>query len=278
MKWYSNRFSFLSGKTVAITGSTGGIGKELVAALNFLGARLILIDRNRKKAEKLRGKYPHSDITLITADMEDFSSVKAAAASLQQLKPDYLILNAGAYDIERRICDTSFDNVFQINFLSQYFLARSLSETVKRVVAVSSIAHNYSKINEQNIDFRDIRKASLAYGNAKRWLTLSLYSLFEHRPEKLSITHPGITFTGITDHYPKLIFALIKWPMKVIFMKPKKAARSVMEGLICSTKEGEWVGPAVLNIWGNPKKQRLKTYTKSELDFCKNNIEKIIKD
>ena len=39
-----------------------------------------------------------------------------------------------------------------------------------RIVAVSSIAHNYSEIDERDVDFSTRRKASIVYGNAKRYL------------------------------------------------------------------------------------------------------------
>ena len=160
LKWLNKNCHSLKGKTVALTGSTGGIGVHLVKYLSFLGARLILIDRNYEKASALRNKFPETDITLITADMSDFSSVISAAEKLKELKPDYLILNAGAYSIPRKICDTGFDNVFQINFVSQYYLAKELLPEISKlgggIVAVGSIAHGYSKIDKSNLDFHKI--------------------------------------------------------------------------------------------------------------------------
>ena len=51
-KWILENTSSLSGKTVALTGSTGGIGRELSIALASLGASLILLDRNKERSEK----------------------------------------------------------------------------------------------------------------------------------------------------------------------------------------------------------------------------------
>ncbi|MBE6787404.1 MAG: hypothetical protein E7537_03545 [Ruminococcaceae bacterium] len=93
----------------------------------------------------------------------------------------------------------------------------------------------------------------------------SLYELFKNETKvKLAVTHPGITFTNITAHYPKLIFAVIKHPMKVIFMKPKKASLSVLEGCFQETEYHTWIGPKLFNIWGYPKKQKLKTCKQTE--------------
>ena len=270
-KWLEKNTYSLKGKTAAITGSTGGIGKEVCRILASLGADLILIDRNiersRALAEELRENYAGISVSHIQADMEDLASVKAASETLLQIKVDFLILNAGAYAIPRKKCDTGFDNVFQINFVAPYYLARRLFDTINerggRIVAVSSIAHNYSESDEKDIDFSQREKASLVYGNAKRYLTYALSEKYGDTGA-MSITHPGITFTGITAHYPKLIFAIIKYPMKVIFMKPRRAALSILSGIFTPTGKNEWIGPRLFNVWGMPKRKRLATATGAE--------------
>ena len=203
----------------------------------------------------------------ITVDLENIDAVIAASEQLKTLDIDFLILNAGAYKIPRHKCTTGYDNVFQINFISPYYLARELYPHIKsrggRVVAVSSIAHNYSKVDINDIDFSTRKASSLVYGNAKRHLTFALYGL-SGNDNTLSVVHPGITLTNITAHYPKLIFALIKHPMKLIFMSPKKAALCVLKGVFDGCEQNEWIGPRVFNIWGLPKKQRLNTCKASE--------------
>lgn len=281
-QWLRKNAVCLDGKTVAISGSTGGIGKELCDILLDIGAKLILIDRNFEKsralAAHLKTIYPKSYITHIAADMEDISSVKTAAEQLLQTNVDFLILNAGAYAIPRKKCDTGYDNVFQINFLAPYYLARRLFPYIKerggRIVAVSSIAHNYSKSDKTDIDFSTRKRASLVYGNAKRYLTYSLSELYGDTGS-LSITHPGITFTGITAHYPKLIFAIIKYPMKLIFMKPRRAALSILSGIFYPTGKHEWIGPSVFNVWGLPRKKPLTTATQNEIKHICQESQKI---
>jgi NAD(P)-dependent dehydrogenase (short-subunit alcohol dehydrogenase family) len=268
-KWIRENTASLEGKSVAISGATGGLGRELCFYLASLGAELILVDRNREKshdlAEELTSIFEDLEISLVTADMADMQSVRAAAEELDEIEPDYLILNAGAYSIPRYKTDLGYDNVYQINFISPYYLARRLLPGIKdrggRIVAVSSIAHNYSKIDERDIDFSTRDKASLVYGNAKRFLTYALYAL---DGESISLTHPGISFTGITNHYPPLIFALIKEPMKIIFMKPHRACLSILSGLFTDCRAGEWIGPWMFNVWGTPRKMRLNTATADE--------------
>lgn len=274
----------IKNKTVALSGATGGIGRHLARRLLDMGANLIFLDRNHKKSQMLKNTllslYPNAQISLITVDMSDFNSVKSAADELLKLPIDVIIHNAGAYSIPRYICNTGYDNLFQINFLSPYYLTKRLlpllDERGGSVVAVSSISHNYSKIDKSDLDFHLKKANSLAYGNAKRWLTFSLYSLFENTSSAtLSITHPGITLTGITNHYPKLIFALIKHPMKLIFMSPKKASDSVLEGVFTQCNKEEWIGPKFFNIWGKPKKRPLKSCGEEEYRFIAAKAEEI---
>lgn len=140
-----------------------------------------------------------------------------------------------------------------------------LRERGGRVIAVGSIAHNYSRSDPDDIDFSLRRQASKVYGNAKRYLMFSLYELFrDERAATLSIVHPGITFTNITAHYPPVIFALIKRPMKVIFMKPRTACRSLVLGLFEPCSYHTWIDPRFFGVWGNPKKSALRTCTSAE--------------
>ena len=132
-----------------------------------------------------------------------------------------------------------------------------------------------------DIDFSTRDNASLVYGNAKRILTLALFMLFKSN-KHLSIVHPGITVTNITAHFPKHIYAIIKYPMKLIFMPVKKAALSVLCGLFNSTNTGEWIGPRLFNVWGLPRKKELKSFTYCELmranDIADSIYEKLTKD
>ena len=131
------------------------------------------------------------------------------------------------------------------------------------MIAVGSIAHDYSKSDASDEDFSARTRASLVYGNAKRHLMAAFFELAANGAS-IAVTHPGISFTGITAHYPKLIFALIRYPMKLIFMKPEKAALSIFEGLFTPTAAGEWIGPRLFNVWGKPKKQKVKTIPPDE--------------
>ncbi len=283
-KWLEKNTSSLRGKTVAVTGSTGGIGGSLCAYLAQLGADLILLDRNaarsQEHAKRLVEKHPDVKVICHSLDLEDMQSVKTATAWLQTQPLDVLIHNAGAYSIPRKTCGTGLDNVFQINFASPYYMTKQLLPLLSlrggKVVAVGSIAHNYSKADPGDLDFSTRKKASKVYGNAKRYLIFSLYALFQGEAgATLAITHPGITFTNITAHYPKPIFALIKHPMKIIFMRTSKACLSVLQGVFSDPPLGYWIGPGCFDVWGMPRTRKLSTCSVEEQAQIAQNAEKL---
>ena len=277
----------LHGKTVAITGSTGGIGRELCRYLLAAGASLVMVDRSPKKSAELqtllKREYPDAQLTAVFIHQEDMQSVKAACDVLDTIAVDILILNAGAYSIPRFQTADGYDNVFQINARSPYYMVKRLLPQLRtrggRVIAVGSIAHRYSKTDEADVDFSARTAASLVYGNAKRRLMGALYALFDGEEQvALAVCHPGITLTNITAHYPKWIFALIKYPMKVLFMSPKKAALSILKGCTECCVGREWIGPRVWDVWGIPKKKPLRSYTDTEIAHIFRAMEQDVKE
>ncbi len=285
--WLTKQAIDLGGKTVAITGSTGGIGRELCRLLLASGASLILLDRSPERSAALRAtlraEFSNAVLQHIRVSLDDMTSVKAACEELRRLPVDILIHNAGAYSIPRYTTPEGYDNVFGINAIAPYYMTKALLPQLRqrggRVIVVGSIAHRYSKADAADVDFATRRKASLVYGNAKRYVMFSHYELFREETEAtLSVCHPGITFTNITAHYPKWIFALIKHPMKVIFMPPRVAALSILQGCAEPCGYHEWIGPRLFDVWGLPKKRTLHSCTADECHHIYQAMEHSIKE
>lgn len=271
--WLRQNTHSLSGRLIAVTGTTGGIGRELCDILASLGASLILMDRSEKRSaafrDELLKKYPNISVTCIGIELSDMESVKEATDKLISLSPDTFIHNAGAYSIPRETCATGYDNVFQINFVSPYYIIRKLLPTLKekrgQVEIMGSIAHRYSKTRKDDVDFSKESRASRVYGNAKRYLMFSIFELMKDEADvSFSVVHPGITFTNITAHYPKVIFAIIKHPMKIIFQSPRRASLGAVLGLFKGCGYNEWIGPRLFDVWGLPAKKRLKGVSEEE--------------
>ena len=282
--WIKQNIPSMAGKTVAISGATGGIGQELCRHLASLGATLFLLDRNSERSnawiEKLRTEFPSLNASHLRLDLSDFDTVRSVTEELQKSTPDYLIFNAGAYHVPRYTTSIGHDNVFQINFLAPYYMARTLLPIMKerggRIVAVGSIAHNYSHIDLNDIEFLTRPQSAKVYGNAKRFLMFSLFGLNESNT--ITIAHPGITLTNITAHYPKVIYALIKHPMKVIFMSPRRASLSILAAMVQNAEKNEWFGPSLFDVWGLPKKKLLRTCSAEEARQICEKAEEMLSD
>jgi len=270
--WLKNNTNDLSGKTIAITGSTGGLANFLVENLAKLNANFIFINRSKEKTDKqinnLLKFYPNIKLEFIQCDLSNFENVESATKILKQRHIDILYLCAGAYNIPRYKTNLNYDNVFQINFISQYYIAKELLNNIKsrneKIVAVSSIAHNYSKLDENDIDFSSRKKHSKVYGNAKRFLTFSLMELCKKENVDLSVVHPGVTLTEMTNHYPKAINWLVKLFIGLFCHSTKKATLSLIKGVFDSTSYHEWIGPPIFQVYGKPKKIKLHTCKATE--------------
>ncbi len=281
--WFARNTHSLRHRRVAVVGATGGIGTALCHHLARLEAELILLCRSQAKAEvlmdSLRRAYPQVTVSFIPLDLEDGDSVAAAGDRLAKDPPHVLIHNGGAYAIPRHTTSQGVDNVYQINCLSPYLLTERLLASMAtvggRVVAVGSVAHRYGRVDPEDVDFSTRAAASQVYGNAKRHLMLALYERFRDvKGVTLSVVHPGITFTNITNHYPAWLFALIKHPMKVVFMPPRRAALSVLRGVFEPTAYGEWIGPWLFDVWGLPRKRRLRSFTETEAKIAYDAVKK----
>ena len=272
-------------KTVAITGSTGGLGSLIVKDL-AKDFDLVLVDRNINKsralAEEISATVPTAKTDFVTCDLADFESVKSAVNALIGMDIHILMLNSGVYNVPVYKCTTGYNNIFQINFLSQYYMARRMAEeskTLEKVVITSSVAHRYSPIDVSDIDFSTRKQSAKKYGNSKRFLTFALYEYFKGvEGKKLAVAHPGVTLTNVTNHYPKFINPIVKLGIKIFFPSPKKAIRS----LLAAVRSGEcgymeWIGPAVFDVWGKPKKSILKSCSVEESKKIGETAESIFK-
>ena len=63
--------------------------------------------------------------------------------------------------------------------------------------------------------------------------------------------------------------------MKIIFMKPRTAALSIVRAIFEPCSDFEWIGPAIFDVWGKPKKKKLRTASAEEIKRIKLTAEKI---
>ena len=275
-KWLEKNTHDLTGFVIAITGGTGGLGVEIVKNLVKLRASIILLDRNigkgNKLIEELKKIREGVEVTQIPIDLSNYKSVREGVQRLKEIsKIDALILNAGVYHVKRREGEEGYLEEFRTNFISPFYIAINLIDKIKfsnlkKVVDVGSISYKLATLNENDIDYSRETKKMKIYGNSKRMLMCALIELFKNEPNVIfSLTHPGVTPTNITRNFPKVVRAVIKLPMKIMFNSPKRASLSIIKGLFDETKVGEeWIGPKHFDIWGNPQKKRLTGINEDE--------------
>ena len=59
-RWLEANTESLKNKRIAITGSTGGLGREMCSYLASLGASLVLLDRNTERSENHKNSLKES--------------------------------------------------------------------------------------------------------------------------------------------------------------------------------------------------------------------------
>src|SRR5262245_42006003 len=108
----------MRGKVVVITGATAGIGRIAAGPLAAMGARLVLIARDRTRADEtlaqLRGLGPGAPHRAHFADLSRLAEVKRAGAEVAAAEPriDVLINNAGNVFGRRSVTEDGFERTF----------------------------------------------------------------------------------------------------------------------------------------------------------------------
>ncbi len=176
----------MQGKTVVATGATSGVGEAAVLALARMGARIVFVARDERRAEatlnKLETQAPRLGHQVRLADlslMEEARRVGLAIAA-EERRIDVLINNAGAMFADRRVTPEGLEMTFALNHMAYFMLTVALGETLAasapaRVVSTSSMAHQ-----GVSLDFSDLQSAKRyngwqVYGRAKRYNGWQVY-------------------------------------------------------------------------------------------------------
>jgi NAD(P)-dependent dehydrogenase (short-subunit alcohol dehydrogenase family) len=110
----------MKGKTVVITGGTSGIGEVAAEALAHMGARIVLVARNKPRAEATLARLDRSGHGVARsayfADLKRLAEMKRVAAEIGNREPpiDILINNAGALFGTRRLTEDGLDYTFAL--------------------------------------------------------------------------------------------------------------------------------------------------------------------
>ena len=138
----------LSDRTVLVTGSTSGIGRETALALGRLGATVFVHGRNRTAGRRVASTIDDDggDAVFFRADLSEVETVRRLADEVRDRtdRLDVLVNNAGAHFSEGQLTADGVERTFAVNHLAPFVLTHDLHGLLPddgRVVTVSSAVH-----------------------------------------------------------------------------------------------------------------------------------------
>lgn len=210
-------------KTIIVTGSNSGIGKEAALNLAKSGHRILMLSRDSEKSEQafeaIKSQSNNQNVSLIRVDLSSPRSITAAVAEIKKdhKAVDALINNAGVYKVKRKENEDGVEITFAVNFLATFLLSELLLENLRasgsgRIINVVSELYKNGSLDFSDLMLEKSYKAGDAYANSK--LAAVLYTAaLAAQTQKEGITvnalHPGVLATNSFRDYPKLMVKLL---------------------------------------------------------------------
>lgn len=200
-----------SGKLVAITGATSGIGLHAARKYASMGARLVLINRSEEKSERVCREIAEDFGTpadYIIADLTLLADIQRAARRLcEQEEPiDVLIHNAGLHLETRHETADGLEANFALHYLAPFVMTNMLMPKLSRdragrIIFVGSEGYRFAAwgLDMDDLQWERNRYSGLkAYGAGKLAQLLSMH-IFAGKlaPHDVTINtmHPGMVRT-----------------------------------------------------------------------------------
>ena len=231
--------SAMTGKTVLITGGTGGIGRAAAIGLAAMGARVGITGRDRDRAERAAtaiagesGNQGHVDV--FVADMSSQTEVRRLAGEVLSAYPrlDVLLNNVGGFWAHRHMTPDRLEHTFALNHLAPFLLTsllldRLIASAPARVVTVSSGAQSMGKIDFEDLLGEFEYSGQRAYNQSKLANVMFTYELARRLVETgvtATVLHPGMTNTGFSAEDPARVMAPLVFAMRPFMRSPKRGA------------------------------------------------------
>ena len=242
----------MKGKTVVITGGTSGIGEVAALELAQMGARIVLVGRDKPRAQttlaRLRERGPGLAHTVHYADLTRLAEMKRVAAQIAgaEARIDVLINNAGAMFAARRVTEDGLERTFALNHMAYFVVTAGLRERLTasagaRIVNTASDAHRGAVLDFDNLQSEKGFGAMQAYGRSKLCNLLFTREL-ARRLLGTGVTanclHPGFVATRFGDQSGGLISHMV-WLAKYFAIPPTEGAKTVV--YLASSPEADGV-------------------------------------
>ena len=148
----------LKNKTVFLTGSTGGIGKEIAFQMSSLGAKMILTGTNEERLKNLSNKLPNEN-DYIVSDLNNSQNIEDLTNQIIErgYLIDILINNAGITkdNLFLRMKEDEWASVLNINLhstvlLTQKIIKGMIKRKTGRIIFITSIIGHSGNSGQSN--------------------------------------------------------------------------------------------------------------------------------
>jgi len=273
--WTPNRIKDLSGKTFVITGTTSGTGFEAARILLSKGAKVVMLNRNPKKASDtvtaLKQQLGDAiDVLNIQMDLAEQASVKRAADEVLKkvTRIDALLCNGAIAQVPtQNITVDGWESQMGVNYFGHFTLQAKLFPLIEkskgRIVTVGSLGYD---MGIKTIKFDDLNwdkdyTPNNAYSQSKLAQIMSVYAL-QDKLEKAGKTdvqvyacHPGSSRTSLIATSGSFMMRIIFGLMKLSPLT-QPAENGAYPELMCATEEHldqkAFYGPTGRNNWVGP--------------------------
>ncbi len=200
----------MNDKTILITGSTDGIGKQTALEFAEMGARVILHGRNKSKVKQvikeLEQKTGNDQLDFFIADLSSLQQIRTMGTEIRRKynRLHVLINNAGVAMNKLKISEDGYEMTFAVNHLAVFAFTLLLLDLLtqsapSRIINVSSMAHS-SSLNFDNLAEPRHFDGWQVYRQSKLCNILFTYALAE-KLQNLGVTvnclHPGVIDTKL---------------------------------------------------------------------------------
>jgi NAD(P)-dependent dehydrogenase (short-subunit alcohol dehydrogenase family) len=226
----------MTGRTVLVTGGTGGIGRATAVGLAALGARVAITGRDAVRAEAAAADIRAAGgpaVDVFVGDMSSQAEVRRLASEVLAAIPrlDVLVNNVGGFWNSRHVTADGLERTFALNHLAPFLLTHLLVERLvatapARIVTVSSDAQRQGRIDFDDLQGQRSWSGQRAYNQSKLANILFTYELARRlrgTGVTATVLHPGIVRTGFGAEDPGRIQRVIT-PFMGLMKSPEQGA------------------------------------------------------